>query len=160
MTSKISFSPEVWRKQRRKGISIVECIILLVIVSVTIGAIMQTIAWSIGLQTFSREDLGIHIFVNNWFEALESLPPSRLGMGNSDLEDASVPGGKIVDQVKARMGRASPYKYEASRAGPVNGTYTIRLEVWPSSKQRSSRVVLRDINTFSTATAPDNSEHD
>ncbi|MDR2179222.1 MAG: hypothetical protein LBP21_02840 [Synergistaceae bacterium] len=121
MMPKVFRSREVKNKNRHKGISMAECIILVLVVAITMGAILQTIAWSVGLQTFSREDIGVHIFANNWFEALESLHPDVIKSGSDNLEDSSVTGGKIVDQVIARMGRAAPYKYRAKRTGPVDG---------------------------------------
>ncbi|MDR1874798.1 MAG: hypothetical protein LBQ90_07300 [Synergistaceae bacterium] len=144
------------QRSRRRGISIVECLILMVVVAIAIGAIMQTVAWSMNLQVTSRENMGAYLFVNNWFETLESLEPSSIDAGNFSS------AGDIRAAVQARMGKKPPYRYEVTR-GPTNlsgGVYTVRLEVWPSSTKARSLVVSRDVNRFSTKTAPDNAQRD
>jgi Tfp pilus assembly protein PilV len=150
----------VWRlvkslkKNQRRGVSIVECLILMIILAVTIGAIMETVAWSMHLQTSSRENMGAYLFINNWFETLESFTSEEIASG-----DFSSAAG-IRAMVEERMGKKGLYKFEVTR-GPVaaNGVYTVCLRVRPSQvRTQHWLVVSRDINMFSTATAPDNAQ--
>ena len=132
--------------RRRRGISMIECLILMVVLGISIWAVMAALVWSMDLQTFSRHDIGSYMYASNWFEALESLPPGTLAA--SDFNDAVV-------AVKNLLGTGNAYRIEATRTGPSSGVYTVELKIFSTSSMRPPFVVSRDINEFSNETVPD-----
>lgn len=60
----------------RKGVSIVETLLLIVVLLIAVWAVMSTAAWSTELQSNARGNIGMRIFASNWFSMLESLDPS------------------------------------------------------------------------------------
>lgn len=140
--------------RRRKGMSIVECVILMVVLGIAIWAIMSTAVWSTELQTFTRANMGLFIAANNWFEAAEAVPP-----GSFDVSAPTADFTAAQERVIALLGGVEqfPYSADVSRLETANGINTLQLTLSLGGSSRNvPLVVSRDINRYSNATAPDN----
>jgi hypothetical protein len=85
-------SPPAFRRAR-KGLSIVEVIILMIVVVVAMGAVFVTMTWANRTYTFSRQDLGSRQLLFSWVEGFESL-----------WRNASMDVGATAKQVTEMLG--------------------------------------------------------
>lgn len=142
-----------WRVKRRKGVSIIECVILMVILAIAIGAIMSTAIWSSELRISTKGHIGTYIAANNWFEAAEALPPASFDMGVTPANFAETVAG--VTNLLGGANRVD-FKFDVRRISSGNGTHSIELTISNVSLKNEPFVVTRSLNAFSNATVPDN----
>ena len=64
------------RMKSRQGVSIVECVILIIIVAVAFGAVFSTLGWSAKNYAFAGQDTRSRVVLFNWVQAFESMWPN------------------------------------------------------------------------------------
>jgi hypothetical protein len=73
-------------KIRHRGVSVVECLILIIVLGVILAAVMTTTIWAKSLQAFVRADMRESILTSSWFEIFESLPAFDVEADNETLD--------------------------------------------------------------------------
>jgi hypothetical protein len=139
---------------RHRGVSIVECLILIIVLGITMGGIISTVLWASDLTSFNRAELGMRTVAASVFESLEAISPADLD-ANFDLAVAGVIttlGGNVGGSGNILGG----FTLDARSISSVNGVRTISLTISvPSSKKRMPLVLERCINSFSEDTVDD-----
>lgn len=135
-------------RRRRKGVTVVEVVILMVVLAISIWAIMSTAIWATDLQSFNRQYIGANILVSSWFEAAESIPPDDF---ESDFDAAA-------ELVLKRLGGSGGY-LEGFSITPVDvssgdGARTVRLTLTTQGKN-APYVITRSLNLMSVETVSD-----
>jgi len=121
--------------KRRKGISIVECIILMVVLGLTIGAIFTTMAWAQKSYAFGKQDKESRELFFSWVQSFESLWRPNHEDSDPKIEDA-------VEAVAIKMN--GTYYGGVSRIGVYTVTATDRT---PASEVRKRLVLEITIRT-------------
>ncbi|MDR2523599.1 MAG: hypothetical protein LBC93_07890 [Synergistaceae bacterium] len=144
----------------RKGVSIVEGILLMLILGITLWAIMSTAAWSVEIQAFTRRSIDMRVLVSGCFEIFEAHDPKDPAFMKNSLETAA----KILDPRPVSGRKKSDYKYdiqgfvvEASADAGAEGARNISLTVHVPevSKTKAPLVIRRQVNTMSNETVSD-----
>ena len=155
-----------WREYvktgRRKGVSIVESLIILVVLGISLWAIMTTIAWSTDLQTFSRQHIDMQILATSWFEIFESVNPEPF---DDDFTMATA-SNRVALFLDTGSVRTWPnyviHGYRVNVSGDESGmapngvrTVTLRLESAGGARSKKPVIVSRKINARSSETVSD-----
>ena len=72
--------------KRRKGMTLFEVMILLVVLAVTLGAVFSTMAWASKSYAFGRQDKKSREVLFCWVQTFESLWPTKPQPGESLAE--------------------------------------------------------------------------
>lgn len=135
-------------RRRRKGVSVVESMILMVVLGISIWAIMSTVLWASEMQSFSRQDIGARIVAASWFETADSIPPVSF---DSDFSDAI----KIVlKQLGGKNDVLWGFSIKPVLISTLNGAREIRLTIETSGKN-APFVITRSLNQISVETVSD-----
>ncbi|MDR1376372.1 MAG: hypothetical protein LBJ22_02580 [Synergistaceae bacterium] len=149
MELKIFHSREAMKGKRRRGISMVECLILLLILGLALEAIVTTMFWASDLGSFNRATLEMHTIASSVFEALEAVPP----------DDLSGDFAGSFESVIASLGGSGEWLggyAVAATAGPAdNGSRVVTMTVSQTLSKKADYVVKRSINSFSENTTDD-----
>lgn len=142
-------------KMRRRGMTLVETIIALIVVFVALAAILATVAQSAQLIARSREDLGIYTFASNWMELLEAQPPSMLA-NDTTFSQAMENVAKTLDPQRSAPGPVCGYNLTAEAARNVSGDdgivyVTLSILLNQGTSQKAVRFE-KMFNTISNAT--------
>ena len=147
------------KTRRRKGISIIESIILMIVLGIALWAIMTTIAWSTELQTFGRQNMDIQILATSWFEVFESVNPEPFDATFTMANAAN----RVAQFLDANSTRNWPnYTIRGYRVHVTgdeymmapNGVRTVELSIQGDGTRRPV-VVSRRINARSSETVSD-----
>ena len=144
------------KKGRRRGVSIVEAVILIVVGMVVIGGLFNSIGLSMRLRSHSQLDLDSYMTAHSLFEVLASLDPRTI-TNQSSLRTAvqtaishlggKVKGGKLY--VRALQLTPTYVKEE-------NGAKIIRLDVTMDGAGGSRTVAFtRGLSIYGRAGVPD-----
>jgi hypothetical protein len=105
---------------------LVECVILIVVLLITMGAVMTTMQWGSRSYAFAKEDMERKQFLFNWCQAFESFYPGVTNDVNSAFAMAtSYLGGSWEDQ-----GGVANFKNRRifiSQLSADSGVVTVRL---------------------------------
>ena len=148
-----------FHKTRRKGVGIVECLILMIIVGITFSAIFATMAWSQRSYIFSKQDKESRELLFSWVQAFESTwSPER---GDSD----SVKVNKAAQAIEAVAKALNSKSYSGGVARIGNFDVTVRLgslsggklplKISIRSGGKTWVDLERSFNAFSNETVPD-----
>jgi hypothetical protein len=143
----------------RRGIGIVECLILIIVLAVVVGAIFSTLNWSVKNYTFARQGMKGRELLFNWVQAFESQWPAP---GTASPEDAFK---KVAEALNGRWDSANGLIRVngltiVPRAGQeVAGRRIINLKIYEGNNTTGKLIVnlSRSYNIFSSETVSDNS---
>jgi hypothetical protein len=133
----------------RNGFSLVECLLLILVVVLALGAIMATMIWASDLGSFYRATLGMRTVAASIFEAMESIPPATL---DSDFDTAFT---DLIASFGGSGGRLGGYTITATAAPPVNGAREVTMTISQAASKKANYTLKRSINSFSENTADD-----
>jgi len=146
-------------KTRRKGIGIVECLILMLILGVAFSAIFITMGWAQRSHATSRHDREsrellfswVDVFESLWQPSIEDTPAELINKGNRAVEDVAIvmngTSNNGVAQIGAFTVRATP---------TVNDGRLVLGITISSAGRRAPWVVLeRSFNVFCNDTVSD-----
>ena len=142
-----------FHKTKRKGVGIIESIILMVIVGVTFGAIFSTIVWAQRSHAFSRQNKESRELFFNWVQSFESMYPhptmtvSHLSEAIAEMLNGTYENGT------ARIGY---FTVTATEKSLVDGVLVLGINIRTTGGDRKVWVDLdRAFNSFSNEPVPD-----
>jgi type II secretory pathway pseudopilin PulG len=133
----------------RGGFSLVDCLILLLILGLALGAITSTLFWASDLGNFNRATLGMRTVTSSLFEALESIPPATL---DSDFNAAFA---NLIASLGGSGGRLGGYTITATAEPAVNGAREVTMTISQEASKKGKYTLKRSVNSFSENTADD-----
>ena len=146
-------------KTRRKGISIIECLILMIILVVSLSAIFITMGWAQRSHATSRNDRESRELLFSWVENFESLwqpgiedsPGELIDKGNRAVEDVAIRMNGTFNNGVAHIGA-----FTVKATPKVNeGRLVLGISI-NSSGRRAPWVTLdRSFNVFYIDTVSD-----
>ena len=147
-------------KTRRKGVGIVECLVLIIVLGVTLGAVFTTMAWAQKSYTFSKQDKESREILFNWAQTFESLWPTETFMADHSTWDAQA--RLSIENVGRRLGtwdstreraRIGGYYVTATPVMPSGGSMGLNIVIRASGKDLVK--LMRRYNVYSTDTVSD-----
>ena len=147
-------------KKARRGMSLIEAIIALIVVFVALSAILVVVAQSTQMIASTREDLGSFTLITNWFEALETQttesltddPESSTGNFETAVQNVAL----ALDPNAAGSGVEyviDGYTVTADRNEPEDGVITVSITVVRAGgAKRYPTQFTKTFNTISNAT--------
>ena len=151
---------------KRKGVSIVECVILIIVLVVAIGAIFETTALAQRNYTSTKLERDSRNVLFNWVQTFESLWPPD-GMNPHNAADASGAALVCIEQVgnmlgtysaSERLTRIGALTVVATPSAPVGGSMGLNIVIRGSGSSRRSSPLLnltRVYNLYTTETVSD-----
>ncbi|MDR1623169.1 MAG: hypothetical protein LBS00_12450 [Synergistaceae bacterium] len=133
----------------RGGFSLIDCLILLLILGLALGAITSTLFWASDLGNFNRASLGMRTVASSVFEALESVPPAVL---DSNFNAAFT---ALIASLGGSGNRLGGYTFTATSAPAVNGAREVTMTISQTASKKANYTLRRPINSFSENTADD-----
>jgi hypothetical protein len=137
---------------KRKGIGIVECLILMVVVGVTFGAIFSTMAWATRSYAFSRQDKESRELLFSWIQTFESLWPDAFSDVDDAIEAASNMLGGTWTGGRAQIGG---YTLTALDSGLSEGHLELHVTIAVNDTRKTLVDLRRRYNAFSNETVSD-----
>ena len=143
-------------KTRRKGIGIIETIILMVVLGITFGAVFTTLEWAQRSHAFSRHDRESRELLFSWVQNFEAVWPSlEPDVGNAIRIVSAMMGGSVptVSGV-THTAQLGLFTVAAQDMGQSNGARELRIVI--SGGRNAPWVELnRRFNMFSSETVSD-----
>lgn len=121
-------------RRRRKGVTIVEVLILMMVLGISIWAIMSTATWSTELQAATRSNINARILASSWFEVFESINPKPLPPEPPfNMQTAAAQVAQILDP-DATGSYASGFSIQgfkviATEMSTVDGVRSVNLSI-------------------------------
>jgi type II secretory pathway pseudopilin PulG len=150
------------RLKRRKGVTIVECVILMVVLGISMWAILSTAVWSAELRAFAKEEINARILASSWFEVFESVDPEpQPPLPPFDMNDTAAYVAKVLDPNASGNPLSGfaiqGYRVLAEETANTEGVRSVRLTLrWGrGSKRENPYVLVRRINARSSETVSD-----
>ncbi|MDR1048999.1 MAG: hypothetical protein LBL51_04520 [Synergistaceae bacterium] len=142
------------RAKKRKGMSITESIILIVVVGITFGALFTVMSWSTKGYAFSKQDNGSRELLFSWIQTFESLWPGTYGVGGVDdaIEAAAKLLGGTCKDGEARIGG---FTLTAENAGLSDGILELHVTIRAIDSEKNLVDLTRSYNAFSNETVSD-----
>jgi len=159
-------------RTKRKGISIVESLILMLVLGVTFGAIFSTLGWAHRTHASSRHDRESRVLLFNWVQTFESffhLPPAPgdalvLGtVGHALTASAEVTrllGGtsSTITGANRHTGQIGFFTVEATpvvAAAPNDGRLDLTVVIRSEARRAPWVDLVKSFNRFSNDTVAD-----
>ena len=144
---------------KHKGLGIVECIILMIVLGISLWSIMSTVAWSTELQTFARNALDARILASSWFEVFESVNPEPVDssftmQSASDFVAGFLDGNYSGTYPNYTINSFRVFVNEVTSADGVRSV-ELRVDAAGDVKRKKPLVLLRQINARSGETVSD-----
>jgi type II secretory pathway pseudopilin PulG len=153
---------DIKRLRRRKGVTIVECVILMIILGIVLWAIISTAAWSTELRVFAKEEINARILASSWFEVFESVNPEPLPpLPPFNMNDTAAYVAQVLDPTASGNPLTGfmiqGYRVLAEENSNTDGVRTVKLTLrWGQGSKRENPLVLeRKINAKSSETVSD-----
>jgi hypothetical protein len=150
------------RFRRREGVSIVECLILMIVLGITLWAILSTAAWSTELRVFAKQEIDARILASSWFEVFESVDPEpKPPHPPFNLDDTAAYVAEFLDPNTSGTAATGfmihGYRVLAEEVDNDDGVRTVRLTLrWgPGAKRKNPFALVRRINAKSSETVSD-----
>jgi hypothetical protein len=140
------------RAKKHEGMSVVECVILVVVVGLTFGAIFSTMAWAAKSYAFSKQDKDSRELFFSWIQTFESLFPGAYGDADDAIEAASTMLGGTWSGGKARIGS---FVLTAVNSGLSGGRLELLITIQAGESNKNLVVLKRSYNAFSNETVSD-----
>ena len=113
---------------RRKGIGIVECLILMIILGITFVAIFTTMEWAQRSYAFSRQDKESRELLFSWMQKFESVWDPKYDHKNPPTDaDQSAEAMDAIDTVTEMFGGTVIGYAGLVRTAHIGG-FTVRVE--------------------------------
>lgn len=128
----------------RKGFSIIESLILIVILSLTIAGILEVSAYTTRMQLAARQGIDSQLAAASWFAALESFPPAA-------IRDTPNTAFASADEIIGSA--AADYIRNRSVAPEANGAIVVSVQVRMS--QGNNQLVSKTYNAYGNDTVSD-----
>jgi hypothetical protein len=158
--------PDALRKTRRKGMSITENLILMVVLGITFGAIFTTLVWAQKTRVHSMLDRESRELLFSWVQAFESFfPPDGPDLGT--VADAVAAGSRatgrlggvtIADTADAHTGRIGHFALTATPTIlplPYYGRINLQIVITSGGRHTPWVDLVRRFNRFSSETVSD-----
>ena len=133
--------------KRRAGISLVECLLMMIIVALAIGAILQTAGYASRLQTSGRRYVDSHRDAVSFMNILDSLKREEIS------------GDTIILAAAKNAGFRSDLLYVTSPAITLlsaDGMISVAITVTESDNSR--RTITKYFNNYNNRTVSDDRE--
>jgi hypothetical protein len=140
------------RARKRKGMSIVEALLLIVVVGITFGAIFSTMAWAAKNYAFSKQDKGSRELLFSWVQTFESLWPGAYADAADAAEKASEMLGGTWANGTARIGS---FTLTAQDQGVTDGALKLEVAIRLGESGKEMLKLTRFYNAFSNETVSD-----
>ena len=142
----------------RKGVGIVECLILILVLTVVMGTIFSALNWSVKNYTFARQGMKGRELLFNWVQAFESQWPAP---GAATFEGSFK---KVAEALNGSWDsangliRVNGFTIVPSPGQEVDGRRVIDLRIYEGNNTRGKLIVnvSRSYNIFSSETVSDN----
>jgi hypothetical protein len=147
------FNVTVQTRRKRKGMGIMECLILMIVVGLTFGAMFTTMAWATRSYASGKQDQESRELLFSWIQTFESLWPNAYG-GDVDgaIRAASNMLGGTWSNGEARIGG---FTLTAVDAGLSGGNLELRVTIRASDSKKTLVDLRRNYNAFSNETVSD-----
>jgi hypothetical protein len=131
----------------------VECLILIIIVGITFGAIFTTIAVATKSYAFSKQDKDSRELLFSWIQTFESLWPNTY----SDDVDGAIKAASIMlgGTWTGSEARIRSFTLRATNAGLSGGNLELRVKIWAGDSRKPLVDLTRNYNAFSNETVSD-----
>ncbi|MDR3230979.1 MAG: hypothetical protein LBT65_06040 [Synergistaceae bacterium] len=140
---------------KSRGMSIVECLVLMVILAVTVGALFTELAWSARSYSFARQDLTAREVLFNWVQTFESLWPNFYADPVDAFREATIVLNGTWDAGR-RLGRVGGFTIAAVDKGHSSGTLKLGIKIYSGEDPTENFVELeRSYNSFSNEVVSD-----
>jgi hypothetical protein len=154
-TSKRSVTEGEKNVKSHKGLSFVECLILIIVVLVVMMALFTELAWSSKSYIFAREDLKSRELFFNWVQTFESLWPDVCAEPEDAFEMTTLTMNGEWDDTK-KIARVGGLTVEPRDLGQSDGRILIGIKIYSESDPQKFMVnVNRSYNAFSNDTVSD-----
>ncbi|MDR1979014.1 MAG: hypothetical protein LBQ42_09810 [Synergistaceae bacterium] len=138
-----------------KGISLAECLILIVVVMGVMAALFRELEWSAKSYAFAREDLKSQELFFNWVQTFESLWPNVYSDPEDAFQKVAVMLNGTWDDAK-KIARVSKLVVEPQALGQSAGRMAIEIKIYSENSPQKLMVNLsRSYNSFSNDTVSD-----
>ena len=135
----------------RKGLGIVECLILIIVLVVSFSAMLATLSWGSRSYAFSRAQLESRMLLSCWAETLEAIFPDVIQEPEDAFEHvAKVMGGTWNAVAKTAIVHGT--KLTAEVLSNVDGILKVGVKIERGEKDFESNKIF---NMYSSATVPD-----
>ena len=134
----------------RKGFTVAECVLLILILGVAIWAILSSIIGASHLGTSSRDELKARSVASGLFDTLEAIPPASFDVDfKGTVRKAIITMGGNGDTLHG-------YKVVVDNIASGNGVRLIQLTLSTSSASKKAPFVVRkSLNQLSEKTVND-----
>jgi hypothetical protein len=132
--------------------SIVECLILMIVVGVTFGAIFSTMGWATKSYAFGKQDKESRELLFSWVQTFESLWPNAYSDENYAIEAVSKMLGGTWTGSEARIGG---FILTVVNRGFVDGRLELDIAIRTGDSKKNLVNVRRNYNSFSNETVSD-----
>ena len=141
----------VLKSLRRKGLSIVECVILMIVLGISIWAVMSTALWTVEMETFARAETDARLLGASMFEHFEAVPPSSFEDHFSEALE------KVIHEMGGNSSTSTihGYHYKVVELSSENGVRVLELTLTPQNSKKTKITWERHINGFSHETVED-----
>jgi hypothetical protein len=147
---------------------IMECLILIVVVGLTFGAIFSTMAWATKSYVFSKQDKESRELLFSWIQTFESLWPGDYDVDpDVDYPPGEVPGlddaAEVASNIlggtwvggETREARIGGFTLTAVDSGTSGGRLELRVAIQTGDTKKTLVDLRRNYNAFSNDTVSD-----
>jgi hypothetical protein len=131
---------------------IAECLILMIVVGITFGAIFSTMAWATKSYVFSKQDKDSRELLFSWIQTFESLWPDAYSDVDEAIKTASVMLGGTWANNKAQIGG---FTLTAAEVGLSGGNLELHVTIQAEDSKKALVDLRRNYNAFSNETVSD-----
>jgi hypothetical protein len=147
-------------KTPRLGVGIVECLLLIVVLSICIAAILTTMGWGSKSYTFAKDDLDRRIFLFNWFQAFESFYPGIVddfAAACAQTTDHLGGGWDTTSSIAPVTGEVTlkGVRFQVKEAANGDGMLKMDVKVYASESGSAELRFTKHFNVFSSETVSD-----
>jgi hypothetical protein len=145
------------QKGVRRGVGIVECIILMVILGISVAAIMTTMGWASRTYAFSKDDLDRRTLLFNWCQAFESFFPGVTDdIDNACRRTTEFLGGSWDTSTKRADFKRAHFTVTSTSATTV-AVAELEIKMYRQAGGTADVSFLRHFNRISSETVSDDS---
>ena len=146
--------------KRREGVSLVEVIFLLIVLSITLGAVFSTMAWAARSYAFGKQDKQSREVLFSWVQTFESMWPTAAYRANPGSWSSEARGQ--IQEVGRMMGtwdgasngaRIGGYLVTATPSAPSTGKMDLTITI--STGNKTWVEIRRSYNVYSCDTVSD-----
>lgn len=138
---------------RRKGVSIIESVILMIVLGITLAGLLSVLEWGSKSYVFAQTDIKRKALLANWGEAFETVYPDRIADPFNALGyTASLLGGTWSSFDKTFTVQAMQFKIEGMTS--TDGILSMDIKISDGGSKRYTRSSV-SFNMYSNEVASD-----